>query len=139
MKNALNYFFSPTPGSEFSYYTHLLILAALLIVGSLIFASIYKKRKKYDFAFKRLFKSVSGRSLTLAIILLVIIAVRYENIPYFAMRFWLYVALLWFLYLIVKYLMVYFKDYPREKQNVQINQKQQTTTQQKMYLPNKRR
>lgn len=139
MKNILSYFFSPAPGSEFSYYPHLLVLAALLIVGSIIFASIYKKRKKYDFAFKRLFKSVSGRSLTLAIILLVIIAIRYENIPYFAMRFWLYIALLWFLYLVVKYLMICFKDYPREKQNSPLGQPEQQTTTQKAYLPNKRR
>lgn len=118
--STLKYFFNTTPGSEFKFYIPLIILAGILIIGSVVFSRVYSKKKKYDFAFKRLFKKLSSRFTTIGIILLILIALRYENIPYFSMRIWLYLLLLISLYIIYKYIKTFKVDYPREKENVKV-------------------
>ena len=68
------------------------------------------------------------------ILITVLLMIRYENIPYFAMRAWMYITLLIMLYIFYKYAKLYKVDYPREKINAQ---KSHTTTQENKYLPNK--
>lgn len=136
--STLKYFFNTTPGSEFSFYIPLIILAGILIIGSIVFSMVYSKKKKTDFAFKRLFKKLSSRFITIGIILLVLIALRYENIPYFSMRIWLYLLFLVFLYIIYKYIKTLKVDYPREKENVKtlISKSSKETPR---YLPSKKK
>lgn len=140
IKYFIQHIFAVNPGSGFKYYIPLLILAVILIIGSIIFASIYKKRKKYNFAFKRLFKKVSGRFLILGIILLILIAVRYENIPYFSMRLWLFIFFVVLIYFIYKYIWICKTDYPREKGNVETKQRQSVKSAvENKYLPHKKK
>ena len=127
ISSAFKYLFNSNPGTAFEYYVPLLILASVLVISSIIFSAYYKKRKKVDFAFKRLFKSLSNRLMLFGILLFVLIAVRYENIPYFSMRIWLYILLLVLLYFIYRYLKVYKVKYPKEKANAN-SKKQQTKT-----------
>jgi len=118
IKNVFKYFFSPAPGSEFSFYIPVIILAVLLIIGSVVFSIIYKKKKRSDFAYKRLFKKLAGRCSIFAIIFLFLIGLRYENIPYFAMRLWIYLAAGVFLYFVYRYAKILKVDYPKEKANL---------------------
>jgi len=115
----MNYLFSKLPGTEFKFYIPLLILAGLLIVGGLIFGSIYKKKKKEDFAFKRIFKKLSKTAILMGILFGFLLLVRYEGIPYFSMRIWLYLSLLLLVFFIYRYFKKWRVDYPREKENVE--------------------
>ncbi|MBL4695128.1 hypothetical protein JKY72_07225 [Candidatus Gracilibacteria bacterium] len=115
----LSYLFNPAPGQSFKFYLPLAIFAALLIIGGLLFSHAYNKKKKHDFAFKRLFKKTGKRMVLFGIIFVLLIAFRYENIPYFAMRFWIYLNLALIAFNGYKYGKLYFKVYPRERQNAQ--------------------
>ena len=136
LKNIINYLFSRNPGQNFSFYTELIILIALLIISAIVFSQIYKRRKKYDFAFKRSFRKLSGRLTLLAILFIVLTIFRYENIPYFSMRILLYASLLLLLYFIYKTIRTYKVEYPKEKLNAKV---QETNPSPKnRYLPNKK-
>lgn len=137
LKNILKYFFAKYPGQNFGFYTEFIIFIAILIVGAIAFSIIYQKRKKYDFAFKRLFRKTASRLTLFALFFVLLIAVRYENIPYFAMRIFLYLAIVWFLYFVYKTVRAFQVDYPREKENAKIN-KPVATGPEKKYLPNKK-
>src|SRR3989339_1357590 len=112
----INYLFAATPGHQFKFYIPLIILGALLIIGALFFVYIYKEKRKIDPTFRRLFKKLSSRMTLFGFLFLILVAIRYENIPYFAMRFWLYLVGLFFLYVAYKYLYAYIKVYSKEKQ-----------------------
>ncbi|MBD3361125.1 hypothetical protein GF366_04990 [Candidatus Peregrinibacteria bacterium] len=137
--NFLKYFFTPAPGATIKFYLPISILAAILILGSIAFSILYKKRKKEDFAFKRLFKKTSGRARAFGILFIVLIAVRYENIPYFSMRIWMYLLLLILAYFVYKYIKIYKVDYPREKENVKFKQQKKSGKKENRYLPDKKK
>ena len=134
----MGYLFAINPGPAFKYYVPLIIISALLIISSMVFSTIYKQRKKHDFAFKRLFRKTSSTMLIFGILFLLLVALRYENIPYFSMRIWLYLAILAILYFTYRYIKKYLVDYPREKQNAQ-SKHVKVTKEEKVYLPNKKR
>ncbi len=138
IKSFFSYFFASNPGTAFSYYVPVLVLSAVLILSSLVFAQYYKRKKKTDFAFKRLFKKLSNRMLLFGILFLVLTALRYENIPYFSMRILLYLTALTLLYFIYKYIKIYTVDYPKEKENAQAKQ-HVVKKEENQYLPNKKK
>lgn len=134
----LSYLFTSAPGALAKFNLYVIGLGVFLILFSIVFSYIYKKKKKEDFAFKRLFKGVNKVALIFGIILLLYAAVRYENIPYFSMRIWIYIALIILLYFVYKYIKKYKIDYPREKQNVQsITEK--VKKEEMVYLPHKKK
>lgn len=114
----IKYFLYPSPGSEFRFYIPLAILIFLLFAGAVAFSIIYDRRKHYDFAFKRLFRKTSLNLSLFGLLFLFLIAVRYERIQYFSMRLWLFLSLLGLGYYIFKIVKRFYKDYPREKENV---------------------
>lgn len=138
IKAFLSYIFSPSPGPQFNFYIPFIILVAILFITTIAFSVIYKNKKKEDFAFKRLFAKTSKRLLWLSFIFLFITAARYENIPYFSMRLWMYLALLLLGFFLYKTITVFKNDYPREKENVEhkmaVNKKKGTESR---YLPHK--
>lgn len=99
------------------FYIPLIILTLALIVGSYIFSRTYNKKKKNDFAFKRIFKKLSKRLLLLGILIGLLTILRYENIIYFSMRIWLYLSLGLIVFTGYKYTKLYKVDYPKEKEN----------------------
>lgn len=139
LKDTFLYFFKPSPGTSFSYYLPLLVLIALLLIGAIAFSVIYKSKKKHDFAFKRLFKSLSKRLIIFGLVLLVLIAVRYENIPYFSMRLWLYLTILLLLHTAYKYIKAYTVEYPKEKENMHSVKRVISTKEENKYLPHKKK
>lgn len=135
----INYFFTKVPGVEFGYYTLAIIAAIALILGSFAFKVIYKKRlDNRDFVFKKMFRKVGSRLIYFAITLLFLVLVRYERIPYFSMRLWMYLLLLAFLGIVAFYAYKYLKVYPKELENFEARGHipEETKT---VYLPNKRR
>ncbi|NIA02054.1 MAG: hypothetical protein GWP15_01595 [Nitrospirae bacterium] len=138
IKSFFSYLFTSNPGTAFSYYVPILTLALVLILSSLLFSQYYKRKKKTNFAFKRLFKKLSNRMLLFGILFLVLTAIRYENIPYFSMRILLYITALIFLYFIYRYIKIYKVDYPKEKENAQAKQ-HVVKKEENKYLPNKKK
>ncbi len=115
--NILNYIFAPTPGTAFNFYIPFAIVIAALIVKAVIFSRMYASKRKSDIAFRRLFKKTSGRLGLFAALFTFLMLVRYEQIPYFSMRLWLFIAVLWFAYFSYKTIRTYLQDYPREQLN----------------------
>ncbi len=138
IKSFFSYFFTSNPGTEFSYYIPVVVVAVALILGSILFSQYYKRKKKTDFAFKRLFKSLSSRMLLFGVLFLVLIAFRYENIPYFSMRVLLYLTALLFLYFVYRYIKVLAVKYPKEKENAQAKH-HTVKKEENPYLPNKKK
>jgi len=134
VKSIFFYFFGKTPGTEFSYYIPLSILCGLLIIGAIVFSFIYRRKKKTDFAFKRLFKNISKRMVIVAILFIILMLIRYQNIAYLSMRFWMYVVGMVFLYFVYSFTKTYLKVYPKEKENAVPHV---TTKKENKYLPNK--
>ncbi|MDA1060257.1 MAG: hypothetical protein O3B47_00495 [bacterium] len=138
IKSILGYLFDKAPGKEFSYYIPMVILILVLILGGIIFSAIYKKRKRDDFAFKRLFKKTGSNLVIFGIIFILLTLIRYENIIYFSMRIWLYLSLMGLLYFLYKTIHTYKVSYPKEKRNVQTRQVH-TKKEERKYLPNKKK
>ena len=109
----MNYLFDITPGPDFRYTWPLLIIGAGLIIASIFFQNYYRKRKKIDIAFKKIFANVSSAMLTFGLLILFFTGVRYQNIPYFAMRLWLALTLVTLLYTIYHFAQKYRSDYKK--------------------------
>ncbi|MFA6306050.1 MAG: hypothetical protein WC651_05020 [Candidatus Gracilibacteria bacterium] len=108
------YLFDTNPGSDFSYYLPILILSGLLIAAGIAFMFVYNNRKKYDFAFKKMFKNTSKTLVLFGILFMFLLGTRYENIPYFGMRFVLYISLLGLAYVLFRYIKTHRIDYKKE-------------------------
>jgi len=116
--NLLNYFFQRSPEQpQLKFFLIIILISIGLILGSIIFSTIYKKKRKKDFALKRLFKHTSKTMLILGILLGFFVLVRYERIPYFAMRIWTYLTLALISYFTYKYIKTYKTTYQIDKQN----------------------
>ncbi len=133
ISNFLHYLFAPVPGPHFKFLIPTLVLAGILIAAGVTFSEIYRRKKLEDFAFKRLFKKVSGRLVAFGILFIFLVAVRFENIPYFAMRIWIYLGLIILAYAFYHYLRIYIKIYPVEK----LNAAKKGPSIRSKYLPNK--
>jgi len=133
LSSFFQYLFNPVPGPTFKFLIPMLVLAGILIAAGVTFSEIYRRKKTEDFAFKRLFKKVSARLVMFGVWFIFLVAVRFEDIPYFAMRLWIYLSLLLLLYAFYHYLRIYFKVYPIEK----INAQKKGPSLQSKYLPNK--
>lgn len=128
--NILGYFFSPLPTGPFNY---MWLLIAFTIIGFAcsIFLRVVIKKKKDDKIFKKHFRSLPGKLQNLAICEAIYIFARSQKMPYLSMRFLNYIILGAALYIILKYLQLYFKDYPeiakKHKEQLALNK----------YLPRK--
>lgn len=135
MKNLINYFLTTTPGPEMKFFIPLFALSGILILSSIIFSFIYKKRKKSDLAFKASFRSLSKNLMLLGIGFLILTLFRFENIPYFSMRIWLYALCLTFLYTayyyIKEYKVSYSKQIKEKNKKVKTEEKKYTTAKRK--------
>lgn len=141
IKNCLSYTFAITPGQAFGYYTEMMILIAILVIGAYLLKTVYKKRvRDRDFVFKKMFRKLPNRLIYFAIGFLFLLLVRYENIPYFSMRFWLYLLLLGLLVMLGFSLYKYLKVYPNERDNFEARKVVKESDDSKSkYLPNKKR
>src|SRR3989339_473825 len=91
---SLNYLFDVYPGSSFYYMLPLIIFFLILILGSFYLEKIIKGLP-YRVSLQRVLPHFSGKIRFLGILGFVFLWVRYENLPYLAMRFFLLVYLLY--------------------------------------------
>jgi len=136
LKNIPHYLFAIAPGQEFSYYMIGLIIVGLMLVGSIVFKQYYSRKvKNGDYVFKKMFKKFPNNLVYFAIGLLFFLGIRYENIPYFAMRLWFVLLAIGCLAYFGRQLYKFLKVYPKELENFESRPRQNTENK---YLPNKR-
>lgn len=127
-----NYLFDPTPGSKNHYYIPLIIIFAIFIIGSILCKKYLKKHKKNQ-ALRRLFKNTPRNLMTIGIIGLLLLAIRYENLPYLSMRFFLWLLIIITIVFFAKTIYTYTKKYPIEKEKIR------KQIEKKKYLPKKKK
>jgi phosphatidylserine synthase len=109
------YFFSPLPGREFTYYIPLIILIVALLITS-IYIPLYIKNHKEDKGFKKVFRGYPATLQLMAFLLALYTLFRYYYVPFFSMRFLLYLLIIVTGYLIYSLIRAYYKKYPAEKE-----------------------
>lgn len=124
----LSYFFTKIPGSDFNYYIPLLVVAVLLFLAGIVLKNLSSKNK----ALRRTLKKTPSHLTWLGIVLALLLAFRYEMIPYFSIRFFLFLTILLILFVVGKCVYLYVKVYPKELSNTEIPKETK-----KVYLPNK--
>ncbi len=126
------YFFSPNPGRAFEYYY---AIGALILVFFLLTFGIYfyATKHKEDKAFKKLFRNYPTKFVILAVLLAMYLFIRYNNVPFFSMRFMMYILLISSAYVIYAVIMTFYKKYPEEK-----NRREKRLEQNK-YIPKKKK
>lgn len=127
-----NYLLDPTPGSANHYYIPLIITFALLMIGGVLCKKYLRQHKK-DQALRKLFKNTSRNLMALGIIGLLLIAIRYENLPYLSMRFFLWLLVIITIVFFAKTIYTYIKKYPVEKEKIKKH------IEKKKYLPKKKK
>jgi len=137
----LSYLFGIVPGDAFSYYYEIMGLIVLLILGSIVLKNFYKNKvREKDFVFKKLYKKTPGRLLYFSIGLIVLTLVRYEEIPYFSMRIWIYLTILGLLTYLGFQTYKYIKIYPKERDNYEARKTVKSEDNSKnQYLPHKKK
>jgi uncharacterized membrane protein SirB2 len=109
------YFFSPLPGRDFDYYIPLIGLIAAILIAS-FYISIYIKKNKDNKAFKKTFRGFPSKLQLMAFLLGIYVLFRYYYVPFFSMRFILYILILITFYLLYLLAQAYRKTYPAEKE-----------------------
>lgn len=136
LSNTTHYVFGRAPGAQFSYYMAALVIIGIMVLTGMGLKNYYtKKVRGGDYVYKKMFKKVSNNLVYFAIGFLFLVAVRYENIPYFAMRLWPILLGIGFLVYLGRQLYKYFKVYPKELSNFESRPKH---SEKNAYLPNKR-
>lgn len=110
----LIYLFHPNPGKAFQYYYFVGTLVVLLAALG-IFIHVYIKKSREDKSFRKLFRRYPSKLWTLAISLGLYLLIRYNQVPFFSMRFLFYVLLALTIYLLYLMINTYLKSYPAEK------------------------
>lgn len=108
------YLFSPTPGRAFQYYNFIVILIVVLTILGIVLR-VYIRKNRDDKPFRKLFKKFPSKLWILAILFTLYLLVRHYYVPFFSMRFLLYILLGATIYLAYKIINIYLKTYPEEK------------------------
>ncbi|MBN2306547.1 hypothetical protein JXD20_01030 [Candidatus Peregrinibacteria bacterium] len=128
---SLKYYFIPLPDPNFQFTKLTLLIGLLLILCGIAFG-IYRKKYLKDPIAKKILKIYPGRLRLYGFLLLLLLIVREQGIPYLSMRIWWFILLAFFLYtfagLALKYRREYLKRASRAKKN-QVRRK---------YLPKKK-
>ena len=112
--NIIIYIFGPMPGPTFNYYYFVLGLVIVLLILS-IGIIFYIKKNKDNKAFKKLFRGYPSKILLLTTVLAIYLPARYYRVPFFSMRALLYIVIAVIIYLLVKIVLTFIKEYPVEK------------------------
>lgn len=111
----LKYFFGLNPGSEFNYYIPFLVYCAVLIISGYGLSFYINKQKEENRTLKVMFGNLPNKLKWLGFVSLFLLANRYESIPYFSMRIWMYISVGLALWFIGKNLYLLVKKYPAER------------------------
>lgn len=108
------YFFSPNPGRQFEYQ-YLVLAVIVFFILLTLGVYYYALKNKEDKAFKKLFRNFPTKFIIMAVLLAGYLFIRYYGVPFFSMRFMLYVLLASSIYIIYSAVETFRKKYPEEK------------------------
>lgn len=111
----LKYFFGLNPGSNFNYYIPFLVYCVLSILAGYVLAFYINRKKEENRTLKVMFGTLPGKLKGLGFVSLFLLATRYESIPYFSMRLWMYMSVGYALWLAGKNAYLYVKKYPEAR------------------------
>lgn len=112
--NLVIYIFHATPGRAFQYYYFIgAVCVALIGVG--IILKIYLKKNRQDKTFRKLFKKSPKKVWLMAACFAIYLLARNSYVPFFSMRFILYLLLGITVYMFYQMISTYLKVYPEEK------------------------
>ena len=129
---SLRYYFIPLPDPNFQFTKLTLSIGVLLILAG-IALSVYRKKYLKDPIAKKILKIYPGRLRLYGLIILLLLIVREQGIPYLSMRLWWFVTLAFFLYTFVGLGLKYRKEYAKREGRAKKN------LHQAKYLPKKKR
>jgi len=129
---SLRYYFIPLPDPNFQF-TKLTLLIGVLLVLSGIALSIYRKKYLKDAISRKILKIYPGRLRLYGFLILLLLIVREQGIPYLSMRIWWFVVLACFLYTFIGLGLRYKKEYEKRAGRAKKNLKKAK------YLPKKKR
>ena len=110
---SLEYLFNTTPGSEFKYLWVCVAFFLLMVVFGQ-YMKFFIKKNEHKKILKRLFQGVEFKLNVTAILGLMLLFFRNQNIPYLAARPLLILMLAIGLYQLGKITYIYFKIFPNE-------------------------
>ena len=125
------YYFAPLPDPGYQWTKATLALGLLLIILGFA-AAYYRRRKLADPIAKKILKPYPGKLKTYGFLVLFLLLVREQGLPYLSMRIWWFVLLGFFLYSLIKLASTYHINY--ESRSRRINKNQKTSK----YLPKKK-
>lgn len=108
-----SYLFAVYPGSYFKYSLFFLIFFSVMIAASFYWRHWSKKHAQRK-SIRATLPSFEAKLLTLGLIGLLFVGIRYENIPYFSMRFIFGLYLLYVLYVLANSAYRYKKVFPQK-------------------------
>jgi amino acid transporter len=120
--NIIYYFFSANPGKTFTY-SFLIIAIAILLIGLAIAIKYTIFKHKEDKPFRKIFKPWVPGLVTIAILLLLYIFFRSNQVPMLSMRFFLYLLVAISIYQFAGITYAYTKTYPELKAKKLIKKK----------------
>ncbi len=129
---SLRYYFIPLPDPNFQF-TKLTLLIGLLLLLSGFALGIYRKKYLKDEIARKILRIYPGRLRLYGFLILLLLVVREQGIPYLSMRIWWFVVLAFFLYTFVGLGLKYKKEYERR-----LGRAKKNKTKAK-YLPKKKR
>lgn len=109
--NIIYYFFSANPGKTFTY-SFLIIAIAVLLIGLAIAIKYTLYRHKEDKSFRKIFKPWVPGLIAVAILMLLYIFFRSNQVPMLSMRFFLYLLVAISIYQFAGLTYAYTKKYP---------------------------
>lgn len=111
---SLKYLFDARPATEFSF-TYQFAVAFLALIVLAVLLQLTLRFVKFDTLVKRYLKKAPLPLYLFGGIGLLLVFFRYENAPYLAMRLWLIILLLWFIYWVITFILQA-REIPRSRQ-----------------------
>lgn len=127
----LQYLFEPTPTEPFTLYIPVLIVCGILFVGSFFVPYFYKNNQ----TLKGLIRYFPGRLRLSAILMLLYLGVRYQELPFLSMNFFFYLIIFIFLVFLAKLLYILLRKYPKAKIVVRKKPSSAKNSEYSKYLP----
>jgi len=128
----LSYYFTPRPDANFQFTkVTILLIVVFYLLGFLI--KLYRSKSTKDPIIKKMIRKYPGRMWLFGTLLLFLLLLRENGIPYLSMRIWWFLLLLYIMHWAIEILINFKKEYKRR-----MNQASQNRSKSK-YLPRQKR
>lgn len=129
---SLKYYFIALPDPNFQFTKLTLAIGLLLLIAGFA-GGYYRKYRLHDPIARKILKPYPGKLRNYGFLILFLLAVREQGIPYISMRIWWFIVLGFFLYSFGKLALTYRNQY------AQRTHKQTQSSASEKYLPKKKK